>query len=217
MENNFQKKKQKIIDKGWRTFSRGIKIVIIVIFLIFVGSFFIFDWIGKAKNAWNGEKFIYRADLSTSSKFSKDEESERYLDKVKSLRQRKKQKLDNELVNFQGDWVCKEGDEYWFYLHLDQRGHKVKGWYSAVANDNSDWKMRIDGIPEESENIILGTVKGRIAEVEFKSEWGGMGKAKIIYKGDKIEWLVTEVLQRGYYCPNEAILLRDKKRKTRNE
>lgn len=52
MENNFQKDKQKIIDKGWRTLPRGLKIVIIVVFLIFVGSFFIFDWIGKAKNAW---------------------------------------------------------------------------------------------------------------------------------------------------------------------
>lgn len=39
---------------------------------------------------WDGRKFIYRKDLSTSFEFSEDEELERYLDKAKSLRQGKK-------------------------------------------------------------------------------------------------------------------------------
>ena len=106
--------------------------------------------------------------------------------------------------DFNGDWVYNEG-EVWFYLHLEQQDRKVKGWYSAVIGNGS----RIDGIPEETENIS-GIVKDNVAEVEFKSDWGGAGKVKIIYKGDKVEWLITEVFRKGYYCPDGPVLLKEK-------
>ncbi|MBU0694690.1 MAG: hypothetical protein KKC11_08520 [Candidatus Omnitrophica bacterium] len=118
---------------------------------------------------------------------------------------------NDKLADFNGEWVYEKG-ERWFLLHLEQQGQKIEGWYSAVVNWSNEWRMRIDGIPEESKNIISGIIKGDTAEVKFKSEWGGTGKAKISHKGNKIKWEIIKGTETGkFYCPQSGAL-----RKKRN-
>lgn len=117
--------------------------------------------------------------------------------------------------SFSGEWVYAE-EEYHFFLYLEQDGNKVNGGYSAVVGRSGN---KIDGIPGESENIS-GLINEDVAEITFKSDWGGMGKAKIIYKDDKIEWEIIEGTEQGqFYCPRKVILTRrdDKLETTKKE
>jgi len=53
MADDFQIDKQTIINRGWAFLPAWLKAIIIVLSLLFVGSFFLFNWIGKAKSAWD--------------------------------------------------------------------------------------------------------------------------------------------------------------------
>ena len=71
--------------------------------------------------------------------------------------------------------------------------------------------LKIDFDPDEKQNIS-GIVKDNIAIVTFKSySWNGTGKARIIYKGDKIVWERIPGTEKGlYWCPHKAVLTREK-------
>ena len=116
-----------------------------------------------------------------------------------------KQGYSNEFAGFQGEWKYSDGEEYWFFIYLEQEGDKIRGGYSAVVGKKG---RRIDGIPGESDNIV-GTVKGNVAEITFKSDDGEIGKAKIIHNGNQIEWAIIEVRDKGkFLCPYKAVLNR---------
>lgn len=116
-----------------------------------------------------------------------------------------KKGYSNELVGFQGEWLYSEGEEYGFFIYLEQEGDKIRGGYSAVVGKNG---RRIDGIPGESENIS-GIIEGDVAEITFKSDWGGIGKAKITPKGNQIEWEIIKGTEKGkFLCPYTSVLNR---------
>ena len=116
-----------------------------------------------------------------------------------------KKGYSNEPVGFQGEWKYSDGEEYWFFIYLEQEGDKIRGGYSAVVGKNG---RRIDGIPGESDNIV-GTVKGNVAEITFKSDDGEIGKAKITHNGNQIEWAIIQVTDKvKFLCPYKAVLKR---------
>jgi len=163
--------------------------------------------------AWNGEEFVYDEKLSTTPEISEKEEVQRFVDKAMSLLKKKsKEKPNNEHIDFQGDWFA-EGKDWTFNIKLEQQGQKLKGRYCAVAYNGN----RIDCDPNSEANIS-GNIIGNVAEVTFRTYYGrGMGKsgedigkAEIIHKGDKIEWIVTQAPKNGYYyCPNKTALTRN--------
>ena len=121
------------------------------------------------------------------------------------------------LEDFSGDWTWAEIDEKGnycstFHLELKQQYNKVRGKYDATAS----YGNRLDCSSDEEEYNISGVVNGDVADVEFKSWYGkgmgggsGKGRAKIVYMGDRIEWIVIKDPQNGwYYCPNKAVLKR---------
>jgi hypothetical protein len=92
----------------------------------------------------------------------------------------------------------------------------LRGSYCAVALDGN----RIDCDPQDEAKVnIWGTVSGNAAEVQFFPYYGiGMGdpgtdigKAKLVLRGNQLEWIVTEPPSNGHYwCPDKAVLDREK-------
>lgn len=123
------------------------------------------------------------------------------------------EKSIQEISNLQGSWWFENKDST-FELKLKQQGNKIFGRYCAIAQNGN--KIDCDPQNEEEDNIV-GTIKDNVAVVMFKSYYGegmskvgmNVGKARIIYKGDSLEWIVMQAPKNDYfYCPDKATLVK---------
>ncbi|MEO5928992.1 MAG: hypothetical protein ABIR47_03580 [Candidatus Kapaibacterium sp.] len=123
------------------------------------------------------------------------------------------------VADFTGSWSY-ESDGYVFALDLGVRGDSVFGYHCAVTKnatrvDCNDLHDDPSSSVDPMTPSVLGTIKGNVATVIFRSAYGTdslgepvSGQATITLNGNAIDWKVTSDADGDYYLAREATLKR---------
>jgi hypothetical protein len=93
-----------------------------------------------------------------------------------------------------------------FVLDLWSSGARLCGTHLATAHLGN----RVDEIDDaDAPPSILGSIEGTVAEVTFKSGWGGSGHATIRVVGDQLRWQLAGRGEGTFWFPSKAVLMRE--------
>ena len=105
--------------------------------------------------------------------------------------------------NFRGVWSAKNGAEE-FELELKQNGNRLTGYHFAIGQNGN----KVDEADTQQAPSITGSIKGKIATVQFKSGFpgsSGKGTATLVLRRRQLYWRIIGS-SGEHYLPLSAVL-----------
>ena len=101
---------------------------------------------------------------------------------------------------------CAYGQDDSFQLYLRASGENICGFHfaSMQRGNHIDEGDQLDGKP-----TITGIVRGDVADLHWRSAWGGQGTATIRLRGNEIDWTIDDSSGRSA-LPRHEILIRQR-------
>lgn len=116
--------------------------------------------------------------------------------------------IDTVRTGFSGRWVWQGEEGASFELRLDQKDTVLTGFHCAITANARRVDCASNDDSKHSTPTITGTVNGRSATITFRSIYGidkkgnrVTGTARIIHRGDSIEWRIEGQATGEHWLP----------------